>query len=478
MTASPEILRGLLEIDARLAARGVPELSDFWRGEVEAFYLHPTARSWVAQIGRGGAKTTQGIVKTAIAETLFGQFKIPIGERHYFAIVSANVDETAKTLRVVGSNLRMLGVSFDTRDDAIDLREDKSRGLKVLACRVGAVSGFRAFGWAADENAKWSNDGANPSAEVCASLRAMTITHPNARSRMFSSPLGRAGYHYEAWSKGTTGYQVASHAASWVANPSITEAYTREHEPDERVWKREYAAEPQATASAAFDQDAVDRAFVPRAELIPRRRVMVIDASSGRKDTWAWGAVGWNRDERGHGYVHFDNVDGIEGRFWRTTSAREVVDRVAAACEARGITEVHGDQREAFALSALFEEKGLRFRAHDWTATSKPRAVETVRRWLADGLISFCEHAKLRRELLEFEEKITSAGTFRYEARGGGKDDYVALVVTAAMVELAGDLDSAESFDLDDEYDEYLPRSRYGGLSVDSSDPWGKSRER
>jgi hypothetical protein len=45
------------------------------------------------------------------------------------------------------------------------------------------------------------------------------------------------------------------------------------------------------------------------------------------------------------------------------------------------------------------------------------------------------EHEQLRDELLEFEERSTTTGAFTFGARGSGHDDYVALLLTAAMAD-------------------------------------------
>lgn len=450
---------GFQDVVERLAAHGVPRPSDRWMQEVRRFYLHPTAKAWLACCGRGSGKNLVGIL-CDITELVHGDFKIAPGERHYQVQVGENTDEAQKTLRQQGAYFDMLGIPNERTKDTIDLGGELSdRGTKVLACRIGAVSGFRSTGDTHQEIAKWNNDGVNPADEIATSAAAQTVTHPSARHRYFSTPMGRTGFFYDRLRLGDTASQIVTCGPTWEFNPTITEAETRKLEPDERKWRREYLAEPQATALAAFDPTAVERAFAERPRLIPRRRSIIIDASSARKDRWSWGVCGWNLDAEGRGYLAFDLVDGLEGRFWEQVSAEELVDGIAHLAREVGITDVHGDQREAYALASLFERKGLRFTSHDWTATSKPRAVETVRRWLADGSLSLPPHEQLRRELLEFEEKLTASGGFRYEARRSGRDDYVALLLTAALADMGGEL-IAPVVEYDSRFDSYVPRLR------------------
>jgi len=98
-------------------------------------------------------------------------------------------------------------------------------------------------------------------------------------------------------------------------------------------------------------------------------------------------------------------------------------------------------------LRDAFARHGLRYMVFPWTSASKPAAVERLRRWLADGLLANPEHTKLRREMLSFEEKVTPSGQFTFAARGRAHDDYVALLLTTAMAEIAGHLPGSPLFE-------------------------------
>jgi len=118
----------------------------------------------------------------------------------------------------------------------------------------------------------------------------------------------------------------------------------------------------------------------------------------------------------------------------------QIVDRLVAVAEDRQIRTIHGDQRESLMLRAQLAERGLSFQEHPWTSSNKPKAVERLRRLMADGLLSLDFHAKLRRELANFEERITTSGQFTYSARRGGHDDFVALLITAMIADIEGEL--------------------------------------
>lgn len=198
MNATFETFVGLRK---RLAKAGFPEGLAWWDFQAKRFY-DSGAKRLGARVGRGGAKSTN-MVDFGINETLYGDWKIPEGEVHYFAYVSQNKSEAGQRIRQIAARLRALKIPFDQSGDEIVLR-DMPRGFRVFACQVGAVSGFRCFGFAADELAKWSNadHSANPAAEVIASLRAMTVTHPAAHEFFVSSPLGITDLHYEIIERG------------------------------------------------------------------------------------------------------------------------------------------------------------------------------------------------------------------------------------------------------------------------------------
>jgi len=213
----------------------------------------------------------------------------------------------------------------------------------------------------------------------------------------------------------------------------------------ERVFRREYCSEPQAGALSAFDADAVDQAFRhPMPTGIQGSVHIIVDPSSGKKDAFSYGACAWVSPPKGETwkpYLRFFSLDGFEGSFCAHVDGDKIADRIAEVAKAWGATTVHADQREEFMLRSAFAKRKLSYLVHPWTAASKPEAVERVRRWLASRTLALPPgHQRVRSELLSFEEKITPSGSFTFGARGNGHDDYVSLLITAAMSELAGSL--------------------------------------
>jgi hypothetical protein len=91
-------------------------------------------------------------------------------------------------------------------------------------------------------------------------------------------------------------------------------------------------------------------------------------------------------------------------------------------------------------MESLFREEHVSYEVHTWTETSKAAAVETLRAWLRDRTLILPEHEQMRRELHQFEERITRGGRFTFAARGSGRDDYVSLLITLTMACIAGRL--------------------------------------
>ena len=468
----------LMRLDADLAAAGHHPLTGFWSHELDRFYAHPTARTFVGRVGRGGAKSHTS-AKVGLNETIFGDWAVPPGERHFWAFVSRNKDEANQRLVLLQSFLRALGVPFDASGDEIALR-DEPRGFRVFACGIGAVSGFRCYGYSADELAKWQSDGTNPAGEVCASLNAMCVTHPGARKLLVSSPFGVLDYHYQRFELSDTADQVCAVAASWEANPgAITEQSSHEAEPSERIWLREYAAIPQAEVSAAWPPAKVERAFrpLPSDGLTPAVAFGIEDPSSGRRDAWvsAVARMYYQRPEpefmtrrvgefvpnRGTIYSYelildgnkkpvpnpaytgprppllvVEHIEATEGNFWQGLPASEVVKRRAAMYRQRGVGTVFGDQRESYLLESAYRSEGIHYVPLVWTSESKPRAVERLRRWFAEEMIILPKNDRLKRELLSFQEKVLPSGHITFEGRS--TDDHVAVLVTAALAELEG----------------------------------------
>lgn len=434
-----------LRFDDRLARLGVRPLTDWWRAGIGSWldaYEQGNVLELFACVGRGAAKSI-ALYKLALFFTLFGDWTIPTGERHYAIVLSRLKDEASKGLDIITNWLTLLRVEHRCAGDVIEIAS-MPRGIRVVAASVAATSGWRAYFVGKDERSKWpsSDEDETDAGEIDTSAAAMTATHARAPIVAVGSAWATFGAFYEAISAGsTTTRTVLGPTPTWIAAPHISEESTRRKEPDQRKWEREYASRAQSAKLAAFDAAAVKAAFEARqltGMCFPS--FGVVDASSGKKDTWAWSVARWQAATPALDaprQLAFTHVDGIEGRFWAQDAGEKVVAKVAADMRKHGVTRVYGDQRESLMLASAFTRHGIRFVELPWVAARKERAVMVVRRWLADKVLVLPMHAKLRDELLAFEERITPSGGLTFAGGRGtnGKDDYVALLLTAAMAD-------------------------------------------
>lgn len=447
-------------------------MSPFWKETYQRFY-DSDRKQLVLRVGRRGGKSSN-LCMLAVATALAGDYKIPATDVGVISIVSATKADASARIRTIGQILKAIGVPHKQLKDSIDL-PSRRVVIKVFAATIAGVVGFTSILCICDEISRWRDDnagGANPAREVLASLRPTMATQPTARIVLSSSPFSTNDEHYRAFEEGDDEYQLTAFAPTWIANPNITEEASHRLEKDRRIWLREYAAIVQAAELSAFDVDAVDRAFEvkPPANGVRGERILVIDPSSGKKDTWSYAVVGWSlgqdpyiRDVEGNirrtpwgepmrraesslvpPVLCFDEVGAFaEGSFWEQTNAAAILDKIVATARAHGCKAVHSDQREAFLLRNEIERRGLRFYEHAWSSPSKITAVEAIRRWLADGKLSLPAHEKLRAELYAFEERSTPSGALTFAARGRGHDDFVSLLLTTAMAESEGLISSS-----------------------------------
>ncbi|HEY3494355.1 MAG TPA: hypothetical protein VGK73_06705 [Polyangiaceae bacterium] len=398
----------------------------------------------MGRVGRGGAKSHTSS-KVALNETLFGDWRVPPGERHFWAFVSARREEAEQRVVLLESFLRALGVPFDTKGGTIVLR-DLPRGFKVFACNIGAVSGFRCFGYSADELAKWNVEGVNPAGEVCASLNAMTVTHPGARRLLISSPLGLTDYHATRFDAGDNESQVTAWAPSWVANPTgITEEQTKQTEPDERVRAREYGAIPGSGITDDWFGAGVGMAAVSDVpQWQPWMRVVVAVDQAFAQDRFGWAVCSSVARETGR----LTTIHEV-GAWKPDRTPGEMAARVKReVCAKYGVghddsTRIFCDQHEGFSFRELARRESLWVEVVPWTGgegeTSKATRFRTVRMAMLQGEFRMPDEPNLIKQFRSVRGVILPSGGERIEVQRTveGHGDAVSALVLAASIALS-----------------------------------------
>jgi hypothetical protein len=465
-----ELLRSYKRIDAQLAARGFHPTSEAWMRTLEAFWLSDRRRLVIRKGRQGGGSTT--MARVAAITGLFGKHRIAKGSRGVFAFVSIRKDEAAERLENIAQVFDAIGVKYERTEYELVL-VGKPILFRSLTCTT-RERGTTMIGLVEDEMSSWSNsDGsANPASEVDSALTPALITQANGRIYSISSPLGSLDYHAELFDLGDTAHQMTACGPSWFWNPTLSEADTHDLQPNERVWRREFAAIPSASASSVFSEEALRACFVPQ----PRLRkvsntIMAIDANSGGQCDFAF-AIGawcqrvWSGDwkdkwvcrpiirSKGDGLIGPANdripiqpltpnpdygsdklvfvVEAVGAFTDKSLAAADIVGELAALDRKLSIVDVVGDQREQYALASMFKAEGLRFTPIPWTAPLKVETVSHGARLIEERRIVFPADESLLREMLQFEERITPSGI---SYAGKGRTDRTSAILTLLMAD-------------------------------------------
>jgi hypothetical protein len=414
----------LLALDARLVRAGHHPLTERWRETLAAFYGHPTAKTLVAQVGRGGAKSHTA-VKIALNEALNGDWDVPPGEIHYFAFVSASKEEAAQRLLLIQSFLSALKLPHETSGDTVHL-VGKRVGFRVFAQSVAAVSGFRCIGYCADECAKWrsASTAKNPASEVVTSLSAMTITHPAARSLLISSPWSTQTYHYKRVVLGDTAHQLVMQAASWHANPAgISERTAREKSDSEGHFRREYLAVASATLEDGFfPEETISRCIdagrshigVP---VIGSRYFCAVDpAFSAKGDLFGCAVVTSEQGKLDPLYqVRAPRITtAVEVHGWRATGeATPMISKLKSDVLGRyEISKVYSDRFEGFSFRDLAKAHGVNVEVFtgDAEGASTIARYKSVRTAMMDAAFRIPDDERLINELRAVASELSASG--------------------------------------------------------------------
>ncbi len=281
------------QLDRLLVVAGFPPTSPWWRSRIERF-VRSGRKRWVLEVGRRGGKSST-LCRLAVVVALWGEWSVPPGDTAVVAIVSVAREEASQRIVTIEAILKALGVKFDKRASEIDIPERRVK-FSVRTCSTTWTIGFTSVMIWADEAAHWTSgdDYANPAREVMANLRPTMATQPTAFEVMCSAPWDMENYHHELMRAGDTGAQLADHAATWEANPTITKQETHDLEPDPKEWSRAYAAIPAESVQADWFSVALDRCTAdPRCSemVLPWVRYIVAIDPAFARDHFGWAVI-------------------------------------------------------------------------------------------------------------------------------------------------------------------------------------------
>jgi hypothetical protein len=427
-----DFIERFFAMETRLAVSGFHDCSEWWRGEIERF-LRSGKRRWVIRAGRRSGKSST-LSRLLVAWGLWGPWSIPRGDVAVVPIVSTDHREANSKLRTIGEILLALNVAYEERADEIVV---PSRGVvfRSTTCAIKAAVGFTSIAIFADEMSRWESrdDAANPAREVMSSLRPTMATQPLAFEICSSSPWSLDDFHNELFDDGDTAYQLTSFAATWNANPTITEEQTHGLEPDERVWSREYAAVPGAAISSALDPVDLAGCYGRNFASAGCLGFMAIDASALQGDSFTYTAGRLNRE----GEFVVLETDGWKGDQMRTLTVADVVTKICARAEEYGVKTVYADNYERGALPELFAQHGITLKVYTWSQGSKHDAMTRLRRLMRERKLSLPDHPALRRQLSNLKQRLMPSGGVKYFLNG---QDYASALVTLMHADVDGEL--------------------------------------
>jgi hypothetical protein len=448
--SDPPFIRQLLELDGKLTAKGFPPLSPFWKRELRRLYSS-SVRRLVARVGRRGGKSTTW-AKLAVAVALFGEWTIPPGERAMVAFLSVDRPEAGARLRSIRAMLDALGVAYTPRGEELELA-DRPATFRVFTASIAGVVGFSCILAICDEVAKWKDaaTGANPAAEVIASLMPTMATQPGARLILSSSPWSTTDYHATAFDTGNNEHQLTCKAPSWIANDSLSEAETHALEPDVRIWAREYLAEPSDAVSSictASEYDACVSPGVDEREPIPNAVFATLVDPAFRRDNFAVLSV--HRELRARGGDGVDDVLVVDRlTLLEPTLLRKitVIDGVRAIAQhARAFPgRVFTDQFFFDALSPACAERGVKLVELPSTPTAISQRIANLQVRFSSGTLALLDDKRIRKEVLGAQLQLHQGGrmTLKVPERSG-HDDIVSCLLLASDHEVIGRLPPTE----------------------------------
>jgi hypothetical protein len=432
-------------------------------------------------VGRRGEKSWNAAF-VGVYEALFGDHArhLQPGERGLVAVISKDIAGSNIVANFAEQHAAALGIKTRwTSIGNVRVLELKGCpfGIACFPCSAKAPRGYACPVVICDEIAHWQTDSdeySNSDESVLAAIRPAQAQFPRAKLVAISSPLGRAGLHYETLAANIGDDAAAGllcvEGASWDWG-HVSEDRCRELEKDQETFDREFRAIPSDNESTAFVRADVERCFSRAGHWYAgnNRPMLALDpASSG--NTFAWVVAQWVEPDPTPRYKLFDvpgftpgldiganrvlddwgrpiieseprnlqpalrisEAGGWTGEQLRATTMNVVAAELAAIARRVGADIAFSDLHAAPYLAALASQHGLRIRSFPQTQRSKHEAVTFLRTLMRDDQMVIANHGRLRKDLETYPRRVVGGG-FKYgEARRGHHWDYASALVILA----------------------------------------------
>ncbi len=412
-------------LDAQLVSLGWHASSPLWLDIIERF-MRSSKKRLVVQMGRRGGKTVH-ICRIVATIVLFGKYSIPQGDVGYFPILSVKLKDAKKKLAILRKILTALKVNFKATKEELILT-DYPVIIESRAASANTVVGDTCIGLMLEEVSRWrdKDSNANPAKGILSSIRPNMATQPEAMEFMISSPWSTEDAHYQAVEEGDTDAQmVVKGVASWVANPTVTEAWCRNAEPIDLFFNREYASIPMPAGTEAFYTPYdVDQAMRPAVE--PDKWPCVGSLDLAFDSDWYAMGVARVLNEEYYVTVIQDYPPPTEG----TRRFSEVLDQCVPTFKRYGIVGIMADRHYKRAVEERLAEHGMFINYAPMDSSEPHIRLKTL---MKEGKVHLPQSRRLREHLLSVMSTPVSGGKIRIvlpkRTKDGHCDDVAALVL-------------------------------------------------
>jgi hypothetical protein len=333
--------------------------------------------------------------------------------------------------------------------------------VEVRAASFRRLRGLTALAVVADECAFWMADGgdsSNPDSEIIQSVRPMLATTDGMLIGV-SSPYGRSGVLYETYRAqyGDAGdpATLVAQAETRVLNETVPQDFIeREYANDPIGAGAEYGALFRTNVAALLTSEAVRAVVYAAHERPPEFQhyyVGFCDPSGGSNDAMTLAIA--------HREAKTSVLDGVR-EIMPPFSPESVVEEFSALCRKYQITRIEGDSYAGSWPIEQFSKRGI---VYEHAARNRSAIYLDVVPLINAGLVSLLEHAKLERQLLSLERRVSRGGRDLVDHRRGAHDD----LANAAC----GALLAAQ------EQGMALPAHRLQAYAINTHDPFATDEE-
>jgi hypothetical protein len=301
--------------------------------------------------------------------------------------------------------------------------------IEIHTASIRSLRGYTILALVADEIAFWDCEGANPDAEIIASVRPALGTL-GGKLIAISSPHARRGALWSAYRRhfGKAGSRVlVAQAPTLTMNPTFPAAVVEEAmQEDPASARAEYLAEFRADIETFLSPEVVRAAMRGRPVEVPRESGAsyraFVDPAGGGADQFTL-AISHRRGDE----AVIDMVKGKRG------SPASIVASYVDDLKRYGIREVVGDRYAGAWPRDEFARHGINYRTSD-----KDRSalyIELLASMNSER-IELPPDPTLERELCSLERRASRAGRDLIDHPPGGHDDLANAVAGAAWLSL------------------------------------------